>query len=109
MAKYCLSFDAKDPLSWDPEELKLKISGLLLENKGLYLESPIINTILFEDGNVQPNMAHWNAILLRNLKEDMYYYLCVISRSAKGDYAESNEGDPDLYADYQDMLEDLED
>jgi hypothetical protein len=108
MAKYCLTFDAKDAVSWDPEELKLKISGILLDNKGLYLENPVVCVILFEDGNVNSDIHHWNNILLRQLKEDVYYYLCVVAKSAKGDYFERNEGDPDLEADYQDLLEDLQ-
>jgi hypothetical protein len=108
MAKYCLTFDAKDAVSWDPEELKLKISGILLDNKGLYLENPVASVILFEDGNVNSDMNHWNNILLRQLKEDAYYYLCVVAKSGKGDYFERNEGDPDLEADYQDLLEDLQ-
>jgi hypothetical protein len=108
MAKYCLTFDAKDAVSWDPEELKLKISGILLDNKGLYLENPVVCMILFEDGNVNSDIHHWNNILLRQLKEDVYYYLCVVAKSAKGDYFERNEGNPDLEADYQDLLEDLQ-
>jgi hypothetical protein len=108
MAKYCLTFDAKDAVSWDPEELKLKISGILLDNKGLYLENPVASVILFEDGNVNSDIHHWNNILLRQLKEDAYYYLCVVAKSGKGDYFERNEGDPDLEADYQDLLEDLQ-
>jgi hypothetical protein len=108
MAKYCLTFDAKDAVSWDPEELTLKISGILLDNKGLYLENPVVCVILFEDGNVNSDMNYWNNILLRQLKEDVYYYLCVVAKSGKGDYFERNEGDPDLDADYQDLLEDLQ-
>jgi len=102
MAKYCLTFDARDAVSWDPEELKLKISGILLDNKGLYLENPVVSVILFEDGNVNSDINHWNNILRRQLKEDVYYYLCVVAKSAKG------EGDPNLESDYQDLLEDLE-
>jgi hypothetical protein len=108
MARYCLTYDAKDALSWDPEELVLKISEIVINNKGLYLENPIHNTLLFEDGNVQPNLGFWNGIFLKNIKEDVYYYLCVVARTAKGEPSESNEGDSDLDADYQDLLEDLE-
>ena len=108
MAKYCLIFDAKDAVSWDPEELKLKISGILLEHKGLYLDNPLASVILFEDGNVNSDIHHWNNILLRQLKEDVYYYLCVVAKSGKGDFIDRNEGDPDMDADYQDLLEDLE-
>ena len=103
-----MTFDAKDAVSWNPEELKLKIYGILLDNKGLYLESPVISVILFEDGNVNSDINHWNNILLRQLKEDAYYYLCVVAKSAKGDFIDRNEGDPDLDADYQDLLEDLQ-
>ena|ERR1700761_2872311 len=109
MAKYCLVFDAKDTISWDPEELKLRVSEILLQNKGRYLENPVINTILFEDGNIQPNLALWNGILFKLLKEDIFYYLCVVAKGGKGEFSESNEGDPDLDADYQELLEDLED
>ena len=108
MARYCFTYDAKDSISWDPEELILNISELLLANKGLYLENPVPNTILFEDGNVQPNLAFWNGLLLKQLKADVFYYLCVIAKNAKGEYSESNEGDPDLDADYQELLEDLD-
>ena len=108
MAKYCLTFDAKDAVTWDPEELKLKISGILLDNKGLYLENPVASVVLFEDGNVNSDIHHWNNILLRQLKEDAYYYLCVVAKSGKGDSIDRNEGDPDLDADYQDLLEDLQ-
>jgi hypothetical protein len=108
MARYCFTYDAKDALSWDPEELILKISEIILNNTGLYLENPVPNTILFEDGNVQPNLGFWNGIFLKNLKEDVYYYLGVIAKTGKGEYSESNEGDPDLDADYQELLEDLE-
>ena len=103
-----MTFDAKDAVSWDPEELKLKISGILLEHKGLYLENPLASVILFEDGNVNSDIHHWNNILLRQLKEDVYYYLCVVAKSGKGDFIDRNEGDPDMDADYQDLLEDLE-
>lgn len=109
MARYCFTYDAKDAMSWDPEELILKISEIILNNKGLYLENPVHNTILFEDGNVQPNLGFWNGIFLKNLKEDVFYYLGVIAKTAKGEYSESNEGDPDLDAEYQELLEDLED
>lgn len=109
MAKYSFSFDARDAMAWDPEELILKISEIILNNKGLYLENPVPSTVLFEDGNIQPNLGFWNGIFLKNLKEDIYYYLCAVAKSAKGDYSESNEGDPDLDADYQELLEDLED
>ena len=107
MARYCLTFEARDALSWDPEELKLLISERLLENQALYLESPVPNTILFEDGGVQPNLGFWNGLLVKNLKEDIFFYLCVVARSVKGEYSESNEGDPDLDADYQEMLDEL--
>jgi len=100
-------YDAKDALTWDPEELKLLVSERLLENKALYLENPVANTILFEDGNVQPNLSYWNGLLLKGLKEDIFYYLCVVGKSVKGDYNERNEGDPDLDADYQELLEGL--
>lgn len=109
MARYCFTYEAKDAMSWDPEELILKISEIMLNNKGLYLENPVPNTILFEDGNAQPNLAFWNGIFLKNIKEEVFYYICVIARTPKGEYNESNEGDPDLDADYQEMLEDLED
>jgi hypothetical protein len=108
MARYCFSYEAKDAISWDPEELVLKISEIILNNKGLYLENPVPSTILFEDGNVQPNLAFWNGIFLKNLKEDVFYYLCVVAKNGKGDYSEYNEGDPDLDAEYQELLEDLE-
>jgi hypothetical protein len=74
----------------------------------LYLENPLASVILFEDGNVNSDIHHWNNILLRQLKEDVYYYLCVVAKSAKGDFIDRNEGDPDMDADYQDLLEDLE-
>jgi hypothetical protein len=109
MARYCFTYDAKDAMSWEPEELVLKISEIILNNKGLYLENPVTNTILFEDGNVQPNIGFWNGIFLKNLKEDVFYYLSVVAKTPKGEYNESNEGDPDLDADYQELLEDLED
>ena len=108
MARYCFTYEAKDAMSWDPEELILKISGILLNNKGLYLENPVPNTIVFEDGNVQPTLGFWNGILLKQLKEDVFYYLCVIAKNGKGEYSETNEGDPDLDAGYQELLEDLE-
>jgi hypothetical protein len=109
MARYCFSYDAKDALSWDPEELILKISEIMLNNKGLYLENPVPNTILFEDGTAQPNLAFWNGIFLKNIKEEVFYYICVVARNPKGEYNENNEGDPDLDADFQELLEDLED
>lgn len=109
MAKYCLTYDAKDPLAWEPEELKLKISQLLLDNKGLYLENPVAGTILFEDGNMASDIGHWSGILLKSLKEDLFYYICAVAKSAKGDFIDRNEGDPDLDADFQELLEDLED
>src|ERR1700749_2437881 len=108
MAKYCLTYDAKDALAWEPEELKLKLSQVILENKGLYLESPLANAILFEDGEVKSSLNRWNAIFLR-LKEDIYYYLCAVAMNSNGDFFDRNEGDPDLDADYQELLERLED
>lgn len=109
MARYCFTYDAKDTMSWDPEELILKISEIILNNKGLYLENPVHNTILFEDGNVHPNLGFWNGILLKNIKEDVFFYLGALAKTPKGEYSESNEGDPDLDADFQDLLEDLDD
>lgn len=108
MAKYCLSFDAKDALAWDPEELKLEVSRLLLANGGDYLESPIANTIVFEDGKDRNELPSWNNLLVKNLKEDIFFYLCVVARTKEGDHFERNEGDPDLNDDYQQLLEDLE-
>jgi len=108
MAKYCLTYDAKDALAWDPEELKLEVSRLLLDNGGDYLESPVANTILFEDGKDRNELQQWNHLLSKNLQEDLYYYLCVVARTKEGDHFERNEGDPDLNDDYQQQLEDLE-
>jgi hypothetical protein len=108
MAKYCLTYDAKDALAWEPEELKLEISRLLLNNGGDYLESPIVNVILFEDGKDRSDLPSWNNLLAKNLQEDIYYYLCVVARTREGDHFERNEGDPDLNDDYQQLLEDLE-
>jgi hypothetical protein len=108
MAKYCLSFDAKDALAWDPEELKLEVSRLLLQNGGDYLESPVATTILFDDGKDRSDLQTWNSLLAKNLKEDIYYYLCVVARTKEGEPFERNEGDPDLNDDYQQLLEDLE-
>ena len=108
MAKYCLSFDAKDVLAWEPDEAKLQVSRLLLDNGGAYLESPIINTILFEDGKDRSDLNSWNHLLIKNLKDDFYFYLCVVPQTRDGDYFERNEGDPDLNDDYQQLLEDLQ-
>jgi hypothetical protein len=107
MAKYCLTYDAKDALAWDPEELKIELSRILLDNGGDYLESPTATTILFDDGKDRAELASWNSLLLKSLKEDIYYYLCVVARSKDDSYFERNEGDPDLNDDYQQLLEDL--
>jgi hypothetical protein len=107
MAKYCLTYDAKDALAWDPEELKIELSRILLDNGGAYLESPTATTILFEDGKDRSELSFWNNLLLKSLKEDIYYYLCVVARSKEDTYFERNEGDPDLNDDYQQLLEDL--
>ena len=108
MAKYCLTYDAKDALAWDPEELKLEVSRLLLDNGGDYLESPVGNTILFEDGKDRSDLQFWNNLLSKNHQENIFYYLCVVARTKEGDHFERNEGDPDLNDDYQQQLEDLE-
>ncbi|HXB08282.1 MAG TPA: hypothetical protein VNW04_14225 [Puia sp.] len=108
MAKYCLTFDAKDALAWEPEELKMEVSRLLMENGGSYLESPIVNVVLFEDGKDRSDLQSWNHLLLKSLKEDIYYYLCVVPQTKDGDFFERNEGDPDLNDDYQQLLEDLQ-
>ena len=121
MAKYCLTYDAKDALAWDPEELKLEVSRLLLDNGGDYLESPVGNTILFEDGKDRSDLQFWNStvvllysieswnnLLSKNHQENIFYYLCVVARTKEGDHFERNEGDPDLNDDYQQQLEDLE-
>jgi hypothetical protein len=108
MAKYCVTYDAKDALAWDPEELKLDIAELLVQNKALNLESPVASAIIFEDGNVKPNISFWNSILSRKFQEDVYYYLCVVASNRDGDYIDRNEGDADMNADFQEMLEDLE-
>jgi hypothetical protein len=108
MAKYCLTYDAKDALAWEPEELKLEISRLLLNNGGDYLESPVVSTILFEDGKDRSDLPSWNNLLAKNMQENIYYYLCVVARTKEGDHFERNEGDPDLNDDYQQLLEDLE-
>ena len=109
MAKYCLTYDAKDALAWEPEELKTEISRILLENGGDYLESPVASTILFEDGKDKSELQFWNNVLLKSFKEDVFYYLCVVARTKEGDYFDRNEGDPDLNDDYQQLLEDLSD
>jgi hypothetical protein len=108
MAKYCLAYDAKDALAWDPEELKLEISRLLLESGGSYLESPIVNVILFEDGKDRSDLPGWNNFLNKQKKEDIFYYLCVVPSNKDGDFFERNEGDPDLNDDYQQLLDDME-
>jgi hypothetical protein len=108
MAKYALSYDAKDALAWDPEELKLEISRQLLQAGAHSLEGPIASTILFEDEKDRSDLQSWNHLLLKNLKEDIFYYLSVVPQSKDGDFFERNEGDPDLNDDYQQLLEDLE-
>jgi hypothetical protein len=109
MAKYCLTYDAKDALAWDPEELKIEVSRILLENGADYLESPVASTILFEDGKDRSELQGWNNALQKNFQNDIYYYLCVVARTKEGDHFERNEGDPDLNDDYQQLLEDLAD
>src|SRR5258707_4610264 len=107
MAKYCLTYDAKDALAWEPEELKLEVSRLVLDNGGSYLESPIVNVVLFEDGKDRSDLQSWNHLLLKSLKEDIFYYLCVVPSTKDGDFFERNEGESDLDDDYPQLLEDL--
>ena len=107
MARYCLTYDAKDALAWEPEELKIEISRLLLDNGGEYLEGPIAGAIVFEDGKDRSELQSWNHLLQKQLQNDIYYYLCVVARTKEGEYFERNEGNPDLNDDYQQLLEDL--
>lgn len=107
MAKYCLSYEARDSFIWVADELKLKVAELLLKNAAFDLQQPIAGTIIFEDGAVKSNIREWNTALLP-LKEDLFYYLCQIAKAREDDYVERNEGDPNLNDDFQQLLEELE-
>ena len=109
MAKYCLTYDAKDALAWEPEELKIEVSRILLDNGADYLESPVASAILFDDGKDRNELASWNSLLLKTFQNDIYFYLCVVARTKEGEHFDRNEGDPDLNDDYQQLLEDLSD
>ena len=107
MAKDCLTYDARDVLAWEPEELKLELSRLLLEGGGDFLENPVVGTLLFDDGKDRSDLQTWNNLLQKNLKDEIYYYLCVVARAREGEPFERNEGDPDLNEDFQQLLDDL--
>ena len=107
MAKYCLSYEAKNALIWEENELKLKIAEILLKNDAYDLQHPIAGTLLFEDGAVKSMIQHWNSALI-GLKEDIYYYLCQVAKAREDDYMDRNEGDPNLNDEFQDLLDELE-
>jgi len=107
MAKYCLSYEAKDSNLWAGDELKLKIAEKLLAGDAFDLQHPVAGTILFEDGSIRSMIQHWNNIL-HPLKEDIYYYFCQVARAREDEYADRNEGDPLLNDDFQELLDELD-
>ena len=107
MAKYCLSYEAKDSNLWDGDELKLKIAEILMKGDAFDLQHPVAGTILFEDGAIKSMIQSWNSRLLP-LKEDIFYYLAQVAKAREDEYADRNEGDPLLNDDFQELLEDLE-
>lgn len=107
MAKYCLSYEAKNSALWEADELQLKIAEILVKGDAFDLQHPVAGTILFEDGAIKSLIQSWNSRLLA-LKEDIYYYLCQVAKAREDEYADRNEGDPLLNDDFQELLEDLE-
>jgi hypothetical protein len=107
MAKYCISYEAKNSNIWDADELNVKIAEVLKKNGAFDLQQPVAGTILFEDGAVKSFIRDWNNHLLP-LKEDIFYYLCQVAKAREDDYMDRNEGDPNLNDDFQDLLDDLE-
>ena len=107
MAKYCLSYEARNSTLWEADELKLKIAETLLAGDAFDLQHPVAGTILFEDGSSKSMIQHWNSRLVA-LKEDIYYYLCQVAKAREDDHIDRNEGDPNLNDDFQELLEDLD-
>jgi len=108
MAKYCLTYDVQDSDKWEPNEIKISLSEILLKNNAFSLESPTASTILFEDGRGKSNITFWNNLIIKYFKEDIFYYLCVVGKNTNSEYLDRNEGDADLDTNYQDLLEELE-
>lgn len=107
MAKYCMSYEARNSNLWEGDELKLKVAEILLKNDAFDLQHPVAGTILFEDGSIKSMIQHWNNTL-NTLKEDIFYYLCQVARFRDDEYADRNEGDPLLNDDFQELLDELE-
>ena len=107
MAKYCLSYEAKNSALWEADELKLKIAEILLNHKAFDLQHPIAGTLLFEDGSSKSMIRDWNDTLL-TLKDDIFYYLCQVAKGREDDYLDRDQGDPNLNDDFQELLDELE-
>lgn len=107
MAKYCLTYEAREAHLWEGSELKVKIAERLLTGDAFDLQNPVAGTILFEDGSIRPAIQSWHTRLLP-LKEDIFYYLCQVAKAREDEYADRNEGDPLLNDDFQELLDEME-
>ena len=107
MAKYCLTYEARDANLWEGGELKIKIAEKLLAGGAYDLQNPVAGTILFEDGSIRPAIQSWHT-RLQPLREDIFYYLCQVARAREDEYADRNEGDPSLNDDFQELLDEME-
>jgi hypothetical protein len=108
MSKYCLVYEAKDNQVIDAEVLLSDIAKLILDHKGYELKNPVAGTILFEDASERSTIGVWNDLLQKNLKGDIFYYLCQVASTRQGEYFERDEGDFTLDEEFQDMLDELE-
>jgi hypothetical protein len=107
MSKYCLTYEAKDPQATDYDLLISEIAKVIRDNSGYELSNPVAGTILFQDNADRTMIGQWNDLFLKNIKNDVFYYLCQIAGTRQGEYFERNEGDFQLDEDFQDILDDM--
>ena len=107
MRRYCLAYDAKDAEDWDPDELRVKIAELLIAAGALNLKSPVASTILFEDEHASSRMAYWNSKINHALRDDIYYYLCLVAITTTNAFIDRNEGDTGLEIHFQELIDEL--
>ena len=106
MSKYCLVYEAKGAQVSD--NLTADIAKLILDHKGYELRNPVAGTILFEDASERSTIGQWNDLFVKNLKTDIFYYLCQVANTRDGQYFERDEGDFELDEDFQDLLDELD-
>jgi hypothetical protein len=108
MRRYCLSYDAKDSKKWKPDELKAKIATVLIATGATNLMSPTASTILFHDQEIKTSILNWNTIIMKELGNDIYYYLCLVAQyKENGKNIDKHQADKGLMKGFKELLDKL--